>query len=160
MKTSSLSPPRRPPRSGFTLVEIMVVVVIIGLLAAMGIPALQRVQRGSQNSRFVSDLRVFAQAFETYALENGNWPPNVGAGAVPAGLSSAIQVSVWRATTVLKGNWNYDRSINGIAVAVSLSGSSVADAQMQEIDAMIDDGDLTTGHFKKISGRFMYILQE
>ena len=160
MKKTSLSPPPRRPRPGFTLVEIMVVVVIIGLLAAMAIPALQRVQRRSQNSRFVSDLRVFTQAFETYALENGNWPPNVGPGLVPAGLSGAIQVGVWTAPTVLKGSWNYDRNINGVAVAVSLSGSTVTDAQMLEIDAMIDDGDLATGHFRKISSRFMYVLQE
>lgn len=160
MKELTPSPRTRLPCAAFTLVEIMIVVVIIGLLAAMAIPALQRVQRRSQNSRFVSDLRVFTQAFETYALENGNWPPNVGPGVVPAGLSSAIQVSVWTAPTVLKGNWNYDRNLNGIAVAVSLSGSPVTDAQMTEIDAMIDDGDLSTGNFQKISGRFMNILQQ
>lgn len=160
MKIHSVSPPLRRPRTGFTLVEIMIVVVIIGLLAAMAIPALQRVQRRSQNSRFVSDLRVFTQAFETHALENGSWPPNVGPGLVPAGLSGAIQVSVWTAPTVLKGSWNYDRNLNGIPVAVSLSGSPVTDAQMTEIDAMIDDGDLATGNFRKINSRFMYILQE
>jgi prepilin-type N-terminal cleavage/methylation domain-containing protein len=155
------SRPGAPPRvrSGFTLVEIMIVVVIIGLLAAMAIPALKRVQRRSQNSRFVNDLRVFTQAFEAFAAETGRWPANVGPGVVPAGLTGAIQISVWTAPTVLKGSWNYDRNINGIAVAVSLSQSPVADAQMQEIDTMIDDGNLTTGNFRKISDRFMYILE-
>jgi type IV pilus assembly protein PilA len=144
----------------FTLVEIMIVVVIIGLLAAMAIPAFRRVQEKAQNSRFVSDLRTFTQAFEQYALENGQWPPNVGAGAVPAGLNSALQLAVWRAPTVLKGRWNYDRNINGFGVAVSMSGSTVESARMVAIDRMIDDGDLSTGNFQEAGGRFMYILEQ
>lgn len=156
---NQLHRPPRGPRRGFTLVEIMIVVVIIGLLAAMAIPALQRVQRRSQNSRFVSDLRIFTQAFETYSLENGSWPPNVGPGLVPAGLSGALQVSVWTKTTVVGGNWNYDRNINGIAVAVSVSGGTIDQARMREIDALIDDGDLNTGHFQQIGGRYMNILE-
>lgn len=52
----------------------MVVVTIIGLLAAIALPALQSVQQSAQNSRFVSDLRTYAQAFETYAMEHGTWP--------------------------------------------------------------------------------------
>lgn len=157
------SPPARAlPRNsaGFTLVEIMIVVVIIGLLASLAIPGIQKVQMRSKNSRFVNDLRVFTQAFETYSLENGSWPPNVGPGVVPAGLTTRLQTSVWTAPTVLGGNWNYDRDINGIAVAVSLSGSPVDDTRMTQIDAMIDDGDLSTGNFQKIGGRFMYILVE
>ena len=75
MKNPPLRPPR-PRRAGFTLVEIMIVVVIIGLLAAMAIPAFRRVRESAQNARFVSDLRTFSQAFETYSLRNGAWPPN------------------------------------------------------------------------------------
>jgi type IV pilus assembly protein PilA len=158
MKTSPARPPW-PRHAGFTLVEIMIVVVIIGLLAAMAIPAIQRVQKRSQNSRFVSDLRVFTQAFETYSLQNGAWPPNVGPGIVPAGLSGALQVNVWTNTTVVGGNWNYDNNINGISVAVSVSGNNIDNARMQEIDAMIDDGDLSTGIFQMINNRYMYILE-
>src|SRR5882672_3307496 len=79
MKTSSPRPPPRR-RAAFTLVEIMIVVVIIGLLAAMAIPAFKRVQESARNNRAINDFRVFSQAFETYATQNGTWPPNAGAG--------------------------------------------------------------------------------
>jgi hypothetical protein len=61
--------------------------------------------------------------------------------------------------TVVGGNWNYDRNINSVSVAVSCSGSGIDNARMQDIDAMIDDGDLNTGHFQQINGRYMYILE-
>ncbi|MBI3884721.1 MAG: prepilin-type N-terminal cleavage/methylation domain-containing protein [Opitutae bacterium] len=145
---------------GFTLVEIMIVAVIIGLLAALAIPAIQKVQRRSQNSRFANDLRVFTQAFETYSLENGAWPPNAGGGVVPTGMSGTFKTDVWVAPTVVGGRWNWDKNLNGITAAVSVSSPTAATAQMTEIDALIDDGDLRAGHFQFISGRYMYILQE
>jgi prepilin-type N-terminal cleavage/methylation domain-containing protein len=152
-----------PPRchAAFTLVEIMIVVVIIGLLAALAIPAFEKVRQAAQNSRFASDLRTFTQGFETFAMKNGTWPPNAGTGVVPAGMSGEIKDSAW--TTVknsVGGRWNWDRNFLGIAAAISCVNATVSDAQMAAIDAKIDDGDLSTGHFQKISGRFVYILEQ
>ena len=151
-------------RQGFTLVEIMIVVVIIGLLAAMAIPAFQRVRRRSQNSTVVNDFRVFAQAFEVYATQNGAWPANVGPGVVPPGVGNAdFKVNVWQDPTPVGGQWNWDyfpAQPYGFTAAISISNSTCTDAQLQEIDAMIDDGDLTTGNFQKVSpNRVSYILE-
>lgn len=148
-------------RRGFTLVEIMVVVVIIGLLAALAIPAFSRIRQQSNNARFISDLRTFAQAFESFAAQNGTWPPNAGNGVVPTGMSSAdFNVSAWStARNSVGGRWNWDRNNMGVSAAISTTGVTATDAQMAVIDAQIDDGVLTTGAFRKISTRFVYILE-
>jgi type IV pilus assembly protein PilA len=56
---------------GFTLVEIMIVVVIIGLLAAMAIPAFQKVRQSSQDKAVLNNLRQLGAASDQYFLENG-----------------------------------------------------------------------------------------
>ena len=147
-------------RRAFTLVEIMVVVVIIGILAAIAIPTMVRIRRSTQNSRFASDLRTFAQAFETYATRNGIWPPNAGNGAVPTGMSGEFRDANWQAVNSLGGRWNWDYKMNGITAGISTVISNADDAQMTEIDAKIDDGDLTSGSFQKLNGRYTYILQK
>jgi type IV pilus assembly protein PilA len=154
--------PVRPTTRGFTLVEIMIVVVIIGMLAAMAIPGYMRVQRHSQNSRVVNDLRVFSQAFETYATQNAAWPANVGPGMVPPGIDTGdFKVSVWQAPTTIGGEWNWDMNIvPGVTAGISISNFTCDDAQLAEIDAMLDDGNLGTGNFQKVApNRVTYILE-
>ncbi len=58
-------------RKGFTLVEIMIVVVIIGLLAAMAIPAFQKVRSSSQDKAVLNNLRQLSSAADQYFLEKG-----------------------------------------------------------------------------------------
>ena len=55
--------------SGFTLVEIMIVVAIIGLLAAIAIPNFVRARSKSQQNACINNLRQIDGAIQQYALE-------------------------------------------------------------------------------------------
>ena len=56
-------------RAGFTLVEIMIVVAIIALLAAIAVPGFLRARKRSQASRILNDLRMIDSAVDQYAIE-------------------------------------------------------------------------------------------
>jgi prepilin-type N-terminal cleavage/methylation domain-containing protein len=57
-------------RGGFTLVEIMIVVAIIALLAAIAVPNFLRARKRSQATRVLEDLRILDSATDQYAIEN------------------------------------------------------------------------------------------
>jgi prepilin-type N-terminal cleavage/methylation domain-containing protein len=57
-------------RAGFTLVEIMIVVAIIALLAAIAVPGFVRSRKRSQAAKVINDLRMIDAAIDQYALEN------------------------------------------------------------------------------------------
>ena len=57
-------------RAGFTLVEIMIVVAIIALLAAIAVPGFLRARKRSQASKIINDLRMISGAIDQYAIEN------------------------------------------------------------------------------------------
>lgn len=142
----------------------MIVVIIIGLLAAMAIPAFQRIRRAAQNSRIVNDFRIFAQAFEIYNTQNGTWPNNASPGQIPSApvpMAGDFRAAAWQTVTAIGGQWNWDKNIAGFTAGISISGFTCTDQQLLEIDTKLDDGDLTTGYFQKVQPtRVMLILEK
>jgi len=77
-------------RGGFTLVEIMIVVAIIALLAAIAVPGFLRARKRAQASRILNDLRLIDSAVDQYAIETNK------------STNSTVNVTDW--TNYLKKN--------------------------------------------------------
>ena len=61
-------------QDGFTLIEIMVVIMIIGLLALMVVPRLRGVADRAKTTKAQADIQELKQALDRYYLDNGSYP--------------------------------------------------------------------------------------
>jgi type IV pilus assembly protein PilA len=146
---------------GFTLVEIMIVVAIIALLATTALPAFLRARERTRKTMFVNALRVARDACDLFVTENNGYPPDVARGVLPAGMATHFNGKLdWTAPTPIGGRWDWDYKVFGFTAGVSVVSPDKSEEEMAEIDAMVDDGDLSTGTFQKTAlGRYTWILE-
>jgi len=137
----------------------MIVVAIIGLLAAIAIPSFVRARETSLNTRFAADLNVATGAFIEYAQEKGNYPPDVLPGIVPAGMDDFLLRMHWTESTSLGGEWDWDYKQFGCTAGVSVHGPTAGVAELKRLDKLIDDGDLSTGNFRQRSAGYIFIIE-
>jgi prepilin-type N-terminal cleavage/methylation domain-containing protein len=146
---------RRRSRA-FTLVEIMVVVVIIGLLAAASLPAYRLITLRSRAASVVNDLRTFSTVFITYSLQNGRYPDDGDPQVVPPQVAGQLPGNFSQRTPI--GGvykWNFDIPADGVPAKAAIiiqavSGNALLDDldQLETVDKQIDDGNLATGNLQ------------
>lgn len=79
--------PGRGDRRGFSLIELMIVVLIIGTVAGVAIPNLDRALLRARAVDALADLNSVRVAVLNYQSEGGEWPPDADRGVVPPGLA-------------------------------------------------------------------------
>ncbi len=135
--------------SAFTLIEIMIVVSIIALLAAIAVPAFMRARQQAQNAKFMNALRVATAAIEQYAIEHSRYPVDANRGIVPTGMENYLGKTFdWTAPTPIGGQWDWDFRVFGVTAAVCVVNPTVGTQQLEDLDSKFDDGDLNTGRFR------------
>jgi prepilin-type N-terminal cleavage/methylation domain-containing protein len=118
MKTNKTS-----RKAGFTLVEIMIVVAIIGLLAAIAIPNFIRARATSQANACINNLRQIDAAINEWALENGK---TTGVGVANTAVVSAyIKLNVNSSVPGCPAGGSYATSSVGSTPQISCSLSTL-----------------------------------
>ena len=87
---------KKAGEDGFTLVELLVVISIIGILTTLVFPMVSGARKAAYYSRAKAETRNIAVALERYAIDNGNYPPDVSR-ALPPGLETYLAGGVWPA---------------------------------------------------------------
>ena len=157
---------KRKENPGFTLIEILVVVVILGLLAALVVPQFTNNTKDAMQQAFIYDVKTFASAAEYYRAKTGEYLEDSSSGQCPSGWENYVDVARWESLTPLGGVWDFENNENGILSGFGVDfsngeGSDRDDAYMREIDAKMDDGNLSSGQFRKIAnGRYYYVIAD
>ena len=114
---------RRPSHRGFTLIEIMLVVIIIGVLAAMVVPRLAGRTEQAKVVRAKSDIGALGVALDLYEMDLGQYPASLAelvAQDAPSGLADELRAH-WNGPYLKKGlptdpwgrDYHYERDANG-----------------------------------------------
>lgn len=152
-------------RFGFTLVEIMIVVSIIGLLAAIATPAFIRARQKSQATAIANDFRVFGDAFKMYTLEYGAMPGEMEGPAMMAddtGINEYLDKEKFtNAPSLRNGGYDWDGPPPHAYCGISIRPSQVSADLIQVIDEIGDDGNVNSGTMRWMynSNRFVYIVE-
>ena len=75
---------RRSQSSGFTIVELLIVIVVIGILAGLVITTYNGIQQKARNTERTTDLKTFQSQLEAYNANNGRYPTTANLGTTSA----------------------------------------------------------------------------
>jgi len=128
-----MSTRRSTTRSGFSLLEVVIVVAIIAILAAIGIPRMSRGSKGANDAALQGDLAVLRNAIDLFSAEHGGSFPT--AGAIVDELTQYTDVS--GAVSASKTNTHiygpYLRSVPPLPVGTRKGSTGIAAADAANI---------------------------
>lgn len=151
----------RTGKRGFSLVEILIVVVILGIIAAVVIPSFANATEPTRQTAFVTNMKDFAEAAQIYRVRTGEYPPDSNSGELPDGFADLVDPRDWVGVTPIGGVWDTEDVGGDYGVGIHFNGTGQTrdDVYMTQIDELFDDGDLAAGMFQAAgAGRYYLIM--
>jgi type II secretory pathway pseudopilin PulG len=158
---------------GTTILELMLVVVIIGVIAAIAIPRMSNAQERAMYTSTWATYRNLAAGVEAYRSVWKSLPQNVNHAISPPGMASFLHPRVWTRRPSIGGAWDwngkFDAAGNPSSLWVGLppnigifrNGDSRVMARTAILDRMFDNNNINTGQLRRLqSDHHCYILDE
>lgn len=147
-------------RPAFTLVELMIVVLIIGILAVLVIPSYSRSAGNARQEAFLANLRDLGQMATLYHQEWNELPAQGAGDLIPEEMLTEVGRRSFPLVTPLGGYWHIGdlgggRWGVGIWWSADQDGATIL-ADCEAIDAAYDDGNRATGRFVCDEGTSRY----
>jgi prepilin-type N-terminal cleavage/methylation domain-containing protein len=142
---------RQRSSGGFTLVELIAVIVVLAILAAVAVPRYFDYQQRAVATRMARDINVFYYALRAYRRDNGAAPPEAGGGyGSPPELRPYLERSPIGSSP--HRNWYYlyqtvHNAQGQMGVDINNDPNPATQPIMIALDGIIDDGNLSTGTF-------------
>ena len=147
---------------GFTLVELLIVIAIIGILTAIAIPNYSNYRKRAKLVGAVTHLKYFEKGFLAYEAEAGEFPndSHIVLPDLPK-MANFINPAIWGQATPLGGTYNWEGPDIFPYAGISIFEATAPQNDIKKLDNMLDDGDLTQGKFRQTpNGRYTYIIEE
>lgn len=122
-------------RNGFTVIELLMVVSIIGTLASVALPKFRDVQRRARATQLLADFDVFRHATLSFFADSGYFPPEAGSAALPRNLRRYLPDGFRMAKphwTMDYENWELQKRarFTKTGIAVGISFTTTVDKQL------------------------------
>ncbi len=155
--------PRRRPRghAGFTLVELAIALLIIGILVALGVPAYHNALIKARAAEVLGDFNAIKVAAYNYFAEANEWPDDVLAGEVPPELVDYLPPNFSFEKADYNLDWEYWVLPDGtpkhpdtnvlIGISISTDNEELANAVMQLLGP-------NTAHYT-LSNNYTFIIE-
>ncbi len=150
-------------RSAFTLVEVLVVVIVLGILAAMVVPKVVTAEEESAVAATAADIKTIESALQMYYASNNAYPRDVNRTQYPRELIPYFKNgNPFEKLAPLGGKYDYEGPPNWNPVQISMRTESTrvghTEADAIALDEYMDDGNLRTGVIRRDGNRTFYIV--
>lgn len=146
---------KRTAQSGFSIVELMVVVTIIGILSLLSMPSIRQATNRAEATVTANDLKKFGEAVEVYTTESGSYPTNMTYSRIPE-LVAQYLPKAW-----INGDYSWFYINSSRYTYIYVYNLNFTAEQALQLDQMIDDGNIGDGKVRVAVGGtgLIYLLQ-